>query len=214
MGVLRIMIDGRGGTSSSLMAELSGPPPPELASTTDLLRRAQLGDAEALNALLVRLQDLLRRWARGRLPAWTRDLRDTEDLVQETLVQTIRNIGEFAPQHEGALLSYLRQAVLNRIKDEMRRVGRQPMVIGLGPQVADRAGSPLDDAIGRESVERFEAALARLRPEDREMVIARIEFQQSYPQIAAAFGKSGADAARMAVSRALVRLAEEMDREG
>ena len=41
---------------------------------------------------------------------------------------------------------------------------------------------------------------------------ARVEMQQSYQQIAVAHGRSSPDAARMAVSRALVRLAEEMDR--
>ena len=50
-----------------------------------------------------------------------------------------------------------------------------------------------------------------LRPEEREVIIARVELQQSYAQIAAAHGKASADAARMAVTRALVRLAEEMD---
>lgn len=197
------------------MADQSGLPPPGLSSTTDLLRRAQLGDAEALNALLGRLQEPLRRWARGRLPAGMRDLRDTEDLVQETLVQTIRNLDEFEAPHEGALMSYVRRAVLNRIRDEGRRRARVPPQVGIDVvEVVDPAASPLEAAIGRESLERFEAALMRLRPEDRDMVIARIEFQQSYPQIAAAFGKSGPDAARMAVTRALAKLAEEMDREG
>ena len=45
------------------------------------------------------------------------------------------------------------------------------------------------------------------------MIQARVEMQQSYQTIANAFGKSSADAARMAVSRALVHLAEEMDLE-
>ena len=62
--------------------------------------------------------------------------------------------------------------------------------------------------------ERYEAALHRLRPEEREVIIARVELGQSYQQIAAGHGKASADAARMAVSRALVRLAEEMDVEG
>lgn len=198
------------------MAERPGSSPPDLSSTTDLLRRAQLGDAEALNELLRRHLGPLRRWARGRLPRWSRDMRDTEDLVQETLVQTLKHVPEFKPKHEGALQGYLRQAVLNRIKDEVRRVVRYPLHAPLadGTDLADPAGTPLDEAIGREAVERYEAALQRLKPEDREMVIARVELQQSYTQIAAAHGKSGPDAARMAVTRALVRLAEEMEREG
>ena len=91
-----------------------------------------MGDREALDALFKRHLGPLRRWARGRLPKWTRDLRDTEDLVQETLAQTLRHVDDFEPRHEGALRAYLRQAVLNRIRDEVRRVSRISVVPGLG----------------------------------------------------------------------------------
>jgi DNA-directed RNA polymerase specialized sigma24 family protein len=77
---------------------------------------------------------------------------------------------------------------------------------------ADRTASPLDTAIGHEAVERYEAALARLRPEDREAVVVRIEMDGTYQDVAQALGKPSADAARMAVTRALLRLAEEMSR--
>jgi RNA polymerase sigma factor (sigma-70 family) len=185
----------------------------DLASTTDLLRRAREGDAQALDDLIRRHQSPLRRWARGRLPRWTRDLRDTEDLVQETLVQTLRHLNDFEPRHEGALQAYLRQALINRVRDEVRRVGRYPKVTELDEQGEhpDSAASPLEEAIGHEAVGRYESALQRLRAEEREVIIARVELQQSYAQIAAAHGKSSADAARMAVTRALMRLAEEMD---
>ncbi len=188
-------------------------PPSDLTSTTDLLRRAREGDALALDDLYRRHLKPLRRWARGRLPRWTRDLRDTEDLVQETLAQTLRHINDFEPRHDGALQAYMRQALINRVRDEVRRVTRYPTAAGIddGEEFADRAASPLDEAIGSEAVARYEEALQRLRDEEREMVIARVELQQSYAQIAAAFGKASADAARMAVTRALVRLAEEMD---
>ena len=131
-------------------------------------------------------------------------------------MQTIRHVPEFKPKHEGALQAYLRQALVNRVKDEVRRAVRYPLHPPLpeGSDFADPAGTPLDEAIGREAAEEFEAALQRLKPGDRELIIARVELQQSYAQIAAATGKSGADAARMAVTRALMRLAEEMEREG
>jgi RNA polymerase sigma-70 factor (ECF subfamily) len=172
-----------------------------------------MGDQAALDDLFRRHLPLLRRWARGRLPPWTRDLRDTEDIVQETLTQTLRHVDDFEPRHEGALQAYLRQALMNRIRDEIRRVARHPAPAGLDDEDAflDGAASPLEQAIGQEAMERYEAALQRLRPEEREVIIARVELQQSYQQIAAAHGKASADAARMAVSRALVRLAEEMD---
>ena len=195
----------------------SGPVPPRrLASplsTADLLHRARAGDADALNDLFRRHLPPLRRWARGRLPRWTRDLRDTEDLVQETLAQTLRRIDQFEPRHEGALQAYLRQALVNRVRDEVRRSNRYPAAAALeqSDQYADPSASPLEEAIGSEALERYEAAMQRLRPEEREVIIARVEMQQSYAQIAAAHGKASPDAARMAVTRALVRLAEEMD---
>src|SRR5690349_4039432 len=95
----------------------AGPQPAAVATTADLLQRARLGDGDALNDLFARYLPSLRRWARGRLPRWTRDLRDTDDVVQETLVQTLKNIGDFQPRHEGALQAYLRQALMNRVRD-------------------------------------------------------------------------------------------------
>lgn len=186
---------------------------PPLSSTLDLLEGARQGDQDALNELFRRNHGPLRRWARGRLPRWTRDLRDTEDLVQETLAQTLKHIDSFEHRHEGALQSYMRQALINRVRDEVRRVNRYPAVGALddADQQAVQAASPLEEAIGSEALQRYEAALARLRPEERQLIQARVEMQQSYQQIATAHGKSTADAARMAVSRALVRLAEEMD---
>jgi RNA polymerase sigma-70 factor (ECF subfamily) len=59
-------------------------------------------------------------------------------------------------------------------------------------------------------LERYEAALTRLKPEKQQTIITRIEMSLSYAEIAEALGKPSPDAARMAVSRAIVRLAEEM----
>jgi RNA polymerase sigma-70 factor (ECF subfamily) len=182
-----------------------------LTTTIDLLARARQGDTDALNELFTRYLPPLRRWARGRLPQWTRDLKDTDDLVQETLVQTLRRIDSFEPRHEGALQAYLRQAIVNRVRDEVRRVKRQPVAKVIDEEHADSAVSPLEEAIGSEALARYEAALQRLTEDERAMVVARVEMGNSYQQIAAAHGKPSADAARMAVARALVRLAAEMD---
>jgi RNA polymerase sigma factor (sigma-70 family) len=190
------------------------PPDTGVVSTADLLQRARHGDKEAINELFSRYLPSLRRWARGRLPRWTRDVRDTDDMVQETLVQTLKHLESFEPRHEGALQAYLRQALVNKVRDEVRRVGRHAIPDAIVEDHADSAASPLEEAIGREALTRYESALHRLRPEEREVIIARVELGQSYQQIAAGHGRASADAARMAVSRALVRLAEEMDVEG
>jgi RNA polymerase sigma-70 factor (ECF subfamily) len=190
----------------------TGPAQSGLASTFDLVERAKTGDGEALNQLFARFLPALRRWASGRLPRWTRDVMDTDDLVQETVWRSVKRIDAFESRHEGALQAYLRQAVVNRIRDEIRRKKRVPAATELDENQSDGTASPLDAAIGREAVERYEAALARLRPEEREAIVARIEMDGSYREVAQVLGKPSADAARMAVSRALLRLAEEMNR--
>ena len=178
--------------------------------TIDLVERVKSGDRDALDRLCSRFLPPLRRWASGRLPRWTRDLMDTDDLVQETVMRAVNRMGTFESRHEGALQAYLRQAVVNRIRDEVRRASRSPVATELDEKQSDRGASPLEQAIGHEALERYEAALGRLRPEEREAIVARVEMECSYQQVAEALGKPSADAARMAVSRALLRLAEEM----
>jgi RNA polymerase sigma factor (sigma-70 family) len=181
-------------------------------STFHLIERARAGDQEALERLFARHLRPLQRWARGRLPKWARDLADTDDLVQDTLVQTFKRIEDFEPRRVGALQAYLRQAVINRIRNELRRKGRQPQVTDLDGIQVESVESPLEQAIGREAVERYEEALQRLKAEEREAIIARVEMGYSFEELAEALGKPTPDAARKAVHRALVRLAEEMER--
>jgi RNA polymerase sigma-70 factor (ECF subfamily) len=184
------------------------------ASTVELLDRARQGDQAALDRLFARHAAPLRRWASGRLPRWARDLTDTDDLVQEALLQTFRRIDQFEPRGTGALFGYLRQIVLNRIRDELRRKERWPAPKGLDGSEVNEAMSPLEHAIGREMTERYEQALARLSAQDQELIIARVEMNCSYEELAESLGKPTADAARKAARRALVRLAEEIARDG
>ena len=185
----------------------------DVESTFVLLDLARAGDARALDRLFSRYLIPLRRFAHGRLPSNARDLLDTNDLVQETLLHSFRRIKDFEPQREGALLAYLRQAIVNRVRDELRRRARRPPSDTLNDDAPDPGVSPLDAAIGREAADRYEAALQRLKEDDREAVIARVEMGMSFEEVAAAIGKPSAEAARKTVSRALLRLAEEMRRE-
>jgi RNA polymerase sigma-70 factor (ECF subfamily) len=183
-------------------------------STLKLLERARAGDAAAVESLFARHLKPLQRWASGRLPRWARDLADTHDLVQETLLQTFKRLEVFDPRQVGALQAYLRQGVINRIRNELRRKGRHPEETDLEGLDLPSPESPLEGAIGREAVQRYGRALARLRPEEREAVIARIEMGYSYAELAEVLGKPTAEAARKAAQRALVRLAEEMEHGG
>jgi RNA polymerase sigma-70 factor (ECF subfamily) len=176
-------------------------------TTFALLFRAKAGDRSALDELCGRYLPRLRRWAHGRLPASSRSATDTDDLVQETLAHVTGHIDRFDPRHEGAFQAYLREAILNRIRSEVRRVnGRLVETMG-----SERPGpSPMEEAIGAELLERYEAALMRVTPEDREAIIARVEMGLTWSEIAEALNKNGSESAQITVKRALLRLAREM----
>jgi RNA polymerase sigma-70 factor (ECF subfamily) len=183
---------------------------PDGESSFELLALVRAGDDEALDRLLARHLPRLRRWASGRLPDWARDRGDTDDLVQETVVQTLRRLGTFEPTREGALQAYLRQAVMNGIRDAIRRAGRRPMAVPLDDELQGHDLSPLERAIGREAAARYDRALAALKPLEREAIIGRIELGYDYTELAKALGKPSGEAARVAVRRALLSLAEAM----
>lgn len=181
-----------------------------MESTRVLLDRASGGDNAALAELYDRYLPALQRWAHGRLPRWARDAVETDDLVQDTLLKTLERVDAFEPDHSGAFQAYVRQTLLNRIRDEIRRAARRPLEKGgLGDLRAD-AASPVEEAIGREALERYETALLELRPLEREAVLARVELGLPYAEVAAITGQPSADAARMTVSRALKRLAQKI----
>ncbi len=188
--------------------------PVGMLSTIDLLERFKRGDEEAVNLLVERSIPPLKRWARGRLPQWARGLAETQDLVQNAVLRAIPHLKTFEAKHPGALQAYLRQAVNNHIRDEIRKVKVRPPASELSDEQPDQGPSPLERAIGQESLERYEAALKTLREVDREAIIARVELQQSYDEIAIALGKPSADAARMAVVRALRNLLKAMSGKG
>ncbi|HEV8628737.1 MAG TPA: sigma-70 family RNA polymerase sigma factor [Thermoanaerobaculia bacterium] len=183
-------------------------PDAPVEATAVLLDRARRGDAAARDRLAARFLPLLQRWAHGRLPPRARGAVDTDDLVQVTLVKALERLASFEPRHEGAFLAYLRRILLNKLRDEIRRAGpgRQPL--------DERLPAPLslvEETIGREVVARYEEALQELEQRQRESVILRLEFGYSHEEVAAAVGCPTANAARMLVSRALVRLAELLD---
>jgi RNA polymerase sigma-70 factor (ECF subfamily) len=130
--------------------------------------------------------------------------------VQEALFQTFKRIERFEPRGEGALHAYLRQAILNRIREELRRTRRRPARSELDSEAEADGRSPLEQAIGQEAIDRYERALAQLRPDDRELVVARIELGYTNREIAELLDKPTPNAARMATERAVVRLAKEM----
>jgi RNA polymerase sigma-70 factor (ECF subfamily) len=179
-------------------------------STQSLLLRARAGDDEALNRLLQRCLPALRRWAHGRLPVYARSMNDTMDVVQDAVTKCLTRLDGFEPRHEGALMSYLRTVVINRIRDLIKEAVRRPVGVAIPEDLSVDDTSPLEAAIGVENAERYERALATLRDEDREAIILRLEMHYSYEELQVALDKNTPGAARVAVRRALERMAVAM----
>ncbi len=181
-----------------------------MLSTRELLRLAKDGDSLAQERLFARYLPRLARWASGRLPMYARSMLDTSDLVQETLMRVFTGLDRIEVRGPGGFQAYVRQAVLNRIRDEVRKAALRPGPDGVPESLPDPAASPLENAIGADVLERFERALATLDEDDQEVLHLRIELGFEYQEIAEMTGRPSRDAARMAVQRALARLAEGM----
>ena len=179
-------------------------------SSIALLLRAQNGDDAARNELCARYLPRLRRWAHGRVPIWARDHLDTDDFVQETLVRSLRRLDDFTPRHDKAFWAYVCETLRNRLRDAIRTAARRPPGEDLPEDEPTSMPSPLELAVGQQTLRRYEAALQRLRESDRELIVARAELGLGYEEIADLMGKPSTSAARVAISRALLRLAMEM----
>jgi RNA polymerase sigma factor (sigma-70 family) len=175
-------------------------------STIELLVRAQSGDRSAVEAMLQRALPRLRQWVHGRIPPVARGVMDTNDLVQETALHVMRRLDHFTPRHVGAMQGYLRLTVLNRIRDEMRKITRHAVPGELPEDLQSDDISPLELVIKAEGYKQYREGLLRLSPRERELVVARVELQWNHQEIANHCGIRNTNAARMAVSRALNRL--------
>ena len=187
--------------------------PRESSPDQHLVERVRAGSRSALDSLLVRHALSLRRWARGRLPRWARGAVDTTDLVQDVLLRTFARFTRFKPDHRTAFRAYLRRAVENRIRDEMRCATRRPAIgvlVKEEEQPCSKAPSPLQSLIDDETWRCYLEGLARLSPRDRRLIVGRAELGYGFNQIALVESLSSPDAARMAVRRALRRLSEVM----
>lgn len=184
-------------------------PPP--SATAVLLVRARGGDVEAREELFQRFLPVLRRWAHRRLPLHARDLNETSDLVQITLLRALNRIDRFEARGEGAFLGYLRQILLNVVREEIRRSARRGPHESLKETLASPYSSLAEQVIGLEQMERYQRALETMSEEQQQAVLLRLEFGYTYAQIAEALGKPSPDAARMTVVRALAELAQLID---
>jgi RNA polymerase sigma-70 factor (ECF subfamily) len=136
------------------------------------------------------------------------------DLVQITLLRALNRLERFEHRGEGAFLAYLRQILLNVVREETRRSANRGIQETIDETLVSPHASVVERVIGAEQMESYHQGLERLTEEQREAVLLRLEFDYTYEQIAEAIGKPSADAARMTVVRALAALAKIMDSDG
>ncbi len=181
---------------------------PSLGSEQGLLERVRTGDRSAVDALFARYLPWLKRWARGRLPAGVRGAVDTSDLVQDALQRTFAQLDAFESKQAGALRLYLRRAVENRIRDELRRAARRRDSIAPdeGVRFSDAGAPQHRQLVADETWRGYLRRLQRLSPRERRLVVGRAELGYNYRQLAFVEGLPSPDAARMALRRALLRL--------
>ena len=111
---------------------------------------------------------------------------DTSDVVQETLQRTFTHLASFKSTQAKALRVYLRHAVDNRIRDEMRRATfRQGVILPEGSvRASDASNAQLRQLIDDETWRRYLDAVKRLPDRDRRLVVARAELGYNSAQLA------------------------------
>ena len=147
-----------------------------METTAALLHRIAEGDERAKTELVNACLPVLQRFAHGRLPRSARGLSTTRDVVFSALWKSLKEIDRFELRHEGSFLSFARPIVVHEIIDLVRSAKARPRGSEIDDGIADLGSSPVGDAMGREFMERYEAALERLTPEQREAFVLRHEF--------------------------------------
>lgn len=180
----------------------------DLDSTANLLKRIRTGDARAREILLARYLPVLRRLARGKVPSRARPLVDTDELVQRTMHAVFAHVDTFEHRHEGAFLAFLRKVLHNKILDVARQANPELSEVDGG--IPYGGPSPLEELIGRDRLESYYRALETLNEQQRQAVVMRLEMGFTYEEIALGVGCPSANAARMLIGRALLRMTDVM----
>jgi RNA polymerase sigma-70 factor (ECF subfamily) len=182
-------------------------PDPSVECTTQfLLSSVRAGDPMARERLIARIEPLLMRFARGRVPQFLRYEQDTSDLVQSTWLRVLDKLDQIALQRPGDFFAYVRATLINALREALRKHGRAPVARdGLEHAGIEESlpaeGVDLDDWLS------YEQALARLSPETRNLVLMRFEFGMSFSEIGVELAESP-DAVRMRLTRALAGMSK------
>ena len=199
------------------------------APTQVLLDRVRDGDEAALNGLLARHRDAIRRMIDRRMDRVVQHRVDASDIVQDVLLEANRRLGDYLANPTMPFRLWLRHMARDRLIDAHRRhrvaasrsVDREVSLAAPGTaddrsrndavgQIADRELTPAAAATWHELERRFAAAVEQLDDADREIVLLRHFEHLSTADAAAALGLSK-PAAGMRYLRAMRRLRVLLD---
>ncbi|MFN9234588.1 MAG: sigma-70 family RNA polymerase sigma factor [Planctomyces sp.] len=198
---------------------------PESDRTQDILRDVAGGDAEAVNRLMDRHREAVRRMVQLRLDHAVARRVDASDVVQDVMLEASQRLTDYLRNPGMPFHLWLRQLALDRIIDMHRRhrgaqrrsVDREQNFSGVGndeQSAADLAAllrdaelTPAAAALRKELQSRFVAALQQMDEGDREIIVMRHFEHLGNSEAAEALGLS-APAAGMRYLRAIRRLRE------
>jgi len=201
---------------------------PDSSQTQQLLAQARQGQATAINELLDRHREALRRMIDLRMDRQVQRRVDASDIVQDVLVEANRRLAEYLKDPAMPFHLWLRHIAHDRLIDAHRRhrqaarrsIDRErPLAaarfldqssLDLAAQLADRELTPAAAATWAELQRRFQAALDTLEEEDQEVILMRHFEHLTNTEVAQALNLS-APAAGMRYLRAMRRLREKLD---
>lgn len=195
---------------------------PEPDATADLVQRWHQGDAQALHQLVQRDLPWIRQRVRQRLGDALRQHGDTEDFLQEALLDILAYTPRFVPVDGDSWRSLVTQIVENQLRGQHEFYGRlrrdrarqQPLpddsVLLLDPRKRT-ATTPGGRAVRNEEEAWLRLALDLVDPDDRDVIVMREWAGKSFAEIGTQLG-IGENAARMRFQRALGRLADQVER--
>lgn len=201
----------------------SGAALPDVAHSLVLARRARDGDERALNELLERYQERLRRIVRVRMGAGLRRELESMDVVQEALIVAARKIDTAQLRTHASILSWMASIAENQLRDahdhataQRRDRRREVPLQPAGPPGDTEAGRedhlaandtlPEDRAARGELAELVDEAMAELSEEHREVILLRDYSGASWDEVRVALGRASAGAVQELHRRAWIRL--------
>lgn len=169
------------------------------------MNRARLGDRAALEAIVRRHHEDVARvlWRFARQPA------DLEDLVQETFLRALRNLGQW--RSDRPFIHWLRRIAANTGRDYYRRHAvRRRWQVDIPPEEdgdppRPEAVDPNPDPAARAAADEVKTMLSRLPPDDASILTLHYLEGWSLHDVAAAYGWSHT-AAKLRAWRARARL--------